>query len=88
MFQAHAQSRLEVQASNDPEFNDHVVLCERADLPWYRKPDSHASNMWEQFIPEMKPFRFLRVQSTSPEGILNFAEFEAYGVKAEAKPKS
>jgi|GEM_PF-4974857 len=87
MFQEHARSHLEVQASNDPDFTRHVVLCERREVSWYHKGGDHCSNLWEQFIPTMDGHRYLRVKSTGKIGALNFAEFGAYGHPAPAKAR-
>ena len=81
LYQAHARSNLEVQASNDPEFKKYTVLAEQNDVPWYNKTTSHASNLWEKFVSTETPFRYLRVKSTKGPGSLNFAEFGAYGYR-------
>ena len=78
-YDEHARQNLEVQASNDPAFKEYAVLCERGDVPWYNKPgDKHVTNMWEQYLPAMPAYRYLRVKSTTP-GSLSIGEFAAYG---------
>ena len=79
MYHEHARMNLEIQASNDPDFKDYSVLCERGDVPWYNKPGGkHVTNMWEQYLPTLPGYRYLRVKSTTP-GSLSMAEFAAYG---------
>jgi hypothetical protein len=74
MYQEHVQKNIEVQASNDPDFNTYTVLCEQNEVPWYHKPrigkEKKPTNMWEQYIPIMGGFRYLRVKSTHPTGSL------------------
>jgi F5/8 type C domain/Right handed beta helix region len=78
-YEPQARRMLEIQASNDPSFKDHIVLAERAELPWYNKKEKAASNLWEQFINVPHGYRYLRVQSTDPRNVLSMAEFFAYG---------
>ena len=79
LYQAHARSNIEVQASNDPSFKSYTVLAEQNEIPWYNKTTSHASNLWEKFINLPQAFRYLRVKSTEGPGSLNLAEFSAFG---------
>ncbi|HPN84624.1 MAG TPA: discoidin domain-containing protein [Victivallales bacterium] len=80
------QRNIEIQASNDRDFKTFSVLCERNDIPWCRKPGKkNVTNMWEQYIPELPPFRYIRVKATNPAGELNLAEFEVFGYP-EKKP--
>ena len=79
LYQANVRSNIEVQASNDPEFQSYTVLAEQNEVPWYNKTTSHASNLWEKFVDLPTPFRYLRVKSTKGPGSLNFAEFAAFG---------
>lgn len=88
-YEEDSQKNIEIQASNDPDFKSHVVLCEQNEVPWYRKPDrrregaaSTNSNMWEKYLPVMTGYRYLRVAGTVAGGSLSLAEFAAYGYPA------
>ncbi|HEX7260451.1 MAG TPA: hypothetical protein VF258_01435, partial [Luteolibacter sp.] len=76
---------IEVQASNDAEFKECVTLCEQNELPWYHKTSPECTNMWEQYIPAMPGYRYLRVKSTNPAGKISFAEFEVFGYPEKTK---
>lgn len=83
MDEESARMNLEVQASNEPDFKDYVVLCERGSVPWYYKPGGkRVTNMWEQYLPPLPARRYLRVKSTAPGGALSLADFGAYGYPA------
>lgn len=87
MYEEAAQKNIEVQASNDPDFKNYVVLCEQNSVPWYRKPSNPkegvaCSNMWEKYLPIMAGYRYLRVTSTVAGSSLSLAEFAAYGYLA------
>jgi len=90
-YEPQARKMLEIQASNDPSFKSHVVLAERTELPWYNKHSTPAraqypaNNLWEQFVNIKQGYRYLRVQSTDPHGVLSMGEFFAYGYPAEAR---
>jgi len=87
-YDPQAQKMLEIQASNDPTFKSHVVLAERGEIPWYNKKspvgrDQYpATNLWEQFLNINQGYRYLRVQSTDPHGVLSMSEFFACGYLA------
>jgi hypothetical protein len=84
--EASARMNLEVQASNDPDFKDYVVLCERGSVPWYNKPGGRrVTNMWEQYLPRLPASRYLRVRGTVPGGALSLADFAAYGYPLSAR---
>jgi len=83
--EASARMNLEVQASNDADFKDYVVLCERGSVPWYYKPGGkRVTNMWEQYLPRLPASRYLRVRSTSPSSAFSLADFGAYGYRSSA----
>ncbi len=82
-FKPEMQSNIVVEGSNDPMFINYQTLCEQNEVSWYHKGDKKSSNMWEKFLPEMPPFRYLRVRRTGDGGVLNFAEFGAFGYPAK-----
>ncbi|WP_223552214.1 discoidin domain-containing protein [Aestuariivivens sp. NBU2969] len=84
-FESTSRSNYEVQASNDSSFKDYTVLAAKNEVVAYYKTDTKCSNMWEVFLNEPQPFRYLRIVAKNKTASFSFAEFEAFGYKKVAE---
>ncbi|WP_186758609.1 discoidin domain-containing protein [Echinicola salinicaeni] len=78
-FEESSRSNYEIQASNDPDFNDYKVLAFKNEVVSYYKTDTKCSNMWEVFLNNKKAYRYLRLVANNEKGSFSFSELEAFG---------
>ena len=85
-----SRRNFEVQASNDPDFKDAIVLYERSNLPSFNKPmelkpwkQESSSDMMEQYLPTVPAYRYFCVKRTTTTEPLAIAEFALYGYQSK-----